>query len=105
MRNQISLDVTSPCSENYTSFKPTPNGGFCNMCTKEVIDFTTMTAQETIAYFKKNSSTNTCGRFKSHQLKTYKVPSKKSKRLSFFKWYWLSMFISIFFYYSSRSRS
>ena len=82
MKNQFSLDIKEPCSKNYNQFTPTPNGGFCNSCTKEVIDFTTMSAQETIAYFKNNSSKTTCGRFNSYQLKTYEVPPKKSKRLS-----------------------
>lgn len=83
MKHQISLDITSPCSENYNAFTPTTKGGFCDTCTKEVIDFTTMSAQDTIAYFKNNSSKNTCGRFKSHQLRTYDVQPKTSKRLSF----------------------
>ena len=83
MKNQISLDIKKPCSENYKAFAPTAKGGFCSTCTKEVIDFTHMNAQETIAYFKNNSAKNTCGRFNSSQLKTYNIPAKQSKKLSF----------------------
>lgn len=82
MKNQISLNITSPCQENYSQFTPTPNGGFCNSCTKEVIDFTKMNKEEIATFFNKKDTKNTCGRFKNTQLKTYKTNAKKSK-LSF----------------------
>jgi len=84
MKNQFSLDIKTPCSENFNSFKPTSKGGFCSSCEKEVIDFTTMNAQDIITYFKTKSGKNTCGQFKSHQLKTYTSAPKHEKRLSFF---------------------
>lgn len=71
MKNSFSISVKEPCSENFESFKATPNGGFCGSCRKEVIDFTRLSDEELIEHF--NTSTNeTCGRFKKSQLKSYK---------------------------------
>lgn len=71
MKTQFNLDITTPCSENFNTFKPTPDGGFCDSCEKEVVDFTTMNPDEIITYFKNKNNANTCGRFHSSQLKTY----------------------------------
>ncbi|QCE40254.1 carboxypeptidase-like regulatory domain-containing protein [Psychroserpens sp. NJDZ02] len=77
MQNQINLDITTPCSENFNQFTPTPKGGFCKSCTKEVIDFTSMNTDEITIFFNKKDTKNTCGRFKSTQLTAY--PSKPTK--------------------------
>ena len=80
MKNQFSINIQAPCTENFDQFSSTPLGGFCNSCEKEVVDFTKMNSQEIINYFKTKDPQNTCGRFKNNQLKTY---NKKRKRLSF----------------------
>jgi hypothetical protein len=80
MKNDISLSIKTPCSEHFESFSPTPSGGFCGSCQKEVIDFTVMNSEDIIQYFKTKSSKNTCGRFYSKQLQ----PEKKRNILSFF---------------------
>lgn len=77
MRNQFNINVTSPCGENYDNFTPTAKGGFCSTCTKEVIDFTTMNSDDIATFFSTQNSKNTCGRFKSSQLKTYEIPLQK----------------------------
>lgn len=74
MKNQFSLTIKKPCSENFNNFKPTQAGGFCGSCNQEVIDFTKMNSEEIIEYFKSRNSKNTCGRFTSTQLQN---PSKK----------------------------
>lgn len=79
MNNAIKLDIKSPCGENFNQFKPTTKGGFCAMCTKEVIDFSKMNSEEIINYFNTKNKANTCGRFKSEQLNTYQIPVKRSK--------------------------
>jgi len=83
MKTQFNLDIKTPCSENYDQFKPTANGGFCSSCTKEVIDFTSMSSDDIISYFKNKNVTNTCGRFKSKQLKTYDSKPQRPSKLSF----------------------
>lgn len=83
MKNQFHLDITTPCSENFNQFSPTSNGGFCGSCEKEVIDFSVMTTEDIITFFKTKATQNTCGRFNNNQLKTYNVESKKNKRIGF----------------------
>ncbi len=70
MKNNLQLSITSPCKEKFESFTSTSLGGFCSSCQKEVIDFTHWDEQRIKAYFK-NKSSDTCGRFQLHQLKTY----------------------------------
>ena len=85
MKNQISLKIKTPCQENFNTFASTPNGGFCNSCEKEVIDFTKMNTQGITEYFSLNSKENTCGRFKANQLNTFKaepLPPRKYGILS-----------------------
>lgn len=77
MKKQFNINVSSPCSENYDNFTPTAKGGFCSTCTKEVIDFTTMNSDNIATFFSTQNSKNTCGRFKSSQLKTYEIPLQK----------------------------
>ncbi|WP_178987813.1 carboxypeptidase-like regulatory domain-containing protein [Winogradskyella schleiferi] len=83
MKNQFNLDIKTPCSENFNQFNPTSKGGFCGACEKEVIDFTKMNTEDIVAFFKNKSTQNTCGRFNSNQLKTYKVEAKTNKSISF----------------------
>jgi hypothetical protein len=70
MADGLKLNIPTPCSADQSNFKPTANGGFCNHCAKEVIDFTNMTDQEILAFFKNNQA-GTCGKFKPAQLKQY----------------------------------
>lgn len=85
MKNQFSLEIKTPCLENFNKFKPTPNGGFCDSCHTEVIDFTKMSPQEITAYFKNKNTKDTCGKFNTQQLKTYKSYPVQEKKINFFK--------------------
>lgn len=79
MNTEINLSIDKPCSEKFDNFTPTPVGGFCAACQKEVIDFTKMSEEEIILYFSSNTQ-NTCGRFAPSQLKTYpKIASSPHK--------------------------
>ena len=68
MMKEIKLHIDTPCSENFNDFKPTQKGGFCQSCTKEVIDFTTMTDEQLHDFFTNNNSQHICGRLKVNQL-------------------------------------
>lgn len=83
MSQNFSLTIKKPCSEKFDEFQATAIGGFCNLCQKEVIDFTKMSDSEILQYFK-NGQKNTCGRFREAQLKTYSevIPSKKKLNFS-----------------------
>ncbi|WP_179018390.1 carboxypeptidase-like regulatory domain-containing protein [Winogradskyella forsetii] len=83
MKNQFNLDIKTPCQENFNQFAPTSNGGFCGACKKEVIDFTTMNAEEIVTFFKNKSTQNTCGRFNSSQLSPKTQIQNTNKRIGF----------------------
>ena len=69
MKNQYKVSLPQPCGEKWSDFKPTSTGGFCQLCQKNVVDFTKMTDQEVMDYLKEN--TKACGKFRSDQLKIY----------------------------------
>ena len=83
MNNQLKLNIKTPCTENFNQFSPTPQGGFCGSCQKEVIDFTKMNSEDITTYFNNKQTKNTCGRFNTQQLKTPIISYKKNKYLSF----------------------
>lgn len=70
MKASFSLSIPNPCSEDWNSFKPTPSGGFCGSCNKNVIDFTKATEDEIMAFISRKPE-HACGRFRGNQLKTY----------------------------------
>lgn len=79
MERYYNLNISSPCTEDFNSFTPTKNGGFCASCTKEVVDFTKMNTNEISDYFNKSTSKNTCGRFTPLQLQTeIEIPKKRN---------------------------
>ncbi len=52
MKKAFNLSIKDPCTQEFGEFESTANGGFCQSCRKEVIDFTRMTESEIITYFK-----------------------------------------------------
>ena len=91
MKTQTQLEVKKPCIENFRNFKKTNVGGFCNSCSKDVIDFTKMTSNEIIAHFKIKNNNNTCGRFFKNQLDFYPKETNKN-RFSFLGGLGLALF-------------
>jgi hypothetical protein len=79
MKKSVSLSIPRPCAESWSTFTPTPDGGFCGSCQKTVIDFTRMSDQQILDYLAKKRA-NTCGRFRADQLKTYTFPEPNSIR-------------------------
>ncbi len=69
MKN-LNLSIPTPCFENWSKFTSTHAGAFCQACSKEVIDFTSMRDDEILHYFTTHSN-ETCGRFRSDQMKNY----------------------------------
>lgn len=70
------LNIQNPCHEAWEGFKPTPEGGFCASCQKNVIDFSAMTESQLVAYFRDLPTENQhlCGRFRNDQLqKDYRI--------------------------------
>jgi len=70
MQKNFTLSVPNRCSEKWDHLAPTDKGGYCSTCEKMVIDFTKMTDDEIVNFFKRNSA-HVCGRFQPQQLKAY----------------------------------
>lgn len=99
MNKTLQLSIPKPCTENWNSFTLTERGGFCKLCNKEVIDFTTWTDEQVKDYFK-TLPKNTCGRFSPKQLGEYTLydESHNSPRIT-----WLSAILSAgVLFFSSR---
>ncbi len=79
----MTVSIPKPCDQNWTTFKPTSNGGFCSSCKKEVIDFTRWKPEEIRAYFSRRPN-GACGKFRPSQLRDY--PSDRLNVGSAMKW-------------------
>jgi hypothetical protein len=62
----LSLQLNSPCQENWNNMEPTEQGQFCNSCQKAVVDFTGLTDQQILQYFL-NNPIPVCGRMLTTQ--------------------------------------
>jgi len=94
--SQFKLDIKRPCEEDFNAFVPTTDGGFCDRCKTNVIDFTNL-SQETIAlYFENRNNNTTCGHFRKSQLTAYTVTTTERKSLSLLS----GLFLSILAFFS-----
>lgn len=64
----IKPNVPNPCGEDWSKMKIGLNSRFCENCSKNVKDFTTMRRPEILAYLFSNHDKQICGRFKNSQL-------------------------------------
>lgn len=69
--------MSNPCHEKWEDMTESAKGKFCANCQTEVIDFTQMSNNEIIAYFKNNNIQKGCGRFYKKQLDTIQIPVDK----------------------------
>lgn len=84
MAFRLKLEIENPCSENWDQMMPDEKGRFCMSCTKQVIDFSKMTDQELIRFFKQNRKTEMCGQLSSSQLGRVLIESPRRRWLSYF---------------------
>jgi len=91
MKTELSITLKEPCSENFDNFKSTNNGGFCENCKKEVIDFTRMSNFEIMKHLDNN--TKTCGRFRQHHINTPIVLNQ-----SRFSWFGKAAVVAVSFF-------
>lgn len=74
-KKSFQLSIPSPCHEDWETMTPTEQGRHCAACDKIVIDFSTWTQAELVAYFN-NRPMEVCGRFREDQLTLYPIPSE-----------------------------
>lgn len=79
---EIEIQIPKPCHEDWNNMSPTEKGKFCNVCTKEVVDFTSKSDEEIIKHFTDHG--NLCGRFHISQLNRKLIADRKKRN------HWLS---------------
>jgi CarboxypepD_reg-like domain/Secretion system C-terminal sorting domain len=85
MAKKLQLQIAEPCHENWDGMTPAEKGKFCGSCQKEVVDFSNMSDQQLVAFFKKPSTGSLCGRFNSEQLnRDVEIPRKRIPWLKYF---------------------
>lgn len=62
----MKLSISKPCLENWEHMKDIPEGKYCAVCCKNVVDFTNKTQKEIQEIYNKDK--NVCGKFKRDQL-------------------------------------
>ena len=74
---KVSYKINEPCTEDWGKMTPENQGRYCLSCTKSVVDFSTMTDEEIVAYMETHAREKVCGRLTTDQLnKSYTLPPK-----------------------------
>lgn len=68
MKKKFTLEILSPCSENFQTMISNNNGSFCNSCAKNVIDLSRKTNSEVAKFISENKEQSICARLKVTQL-------------------------------------
>jgi len=68
MKKKFSLEIKTPCHENFNNMIPNANGSFCNSCAKNVIDLSTKTNSEVAKFIAESKDENICARLNISQL-------------------------------------
>lgn len=84
MTTDKNIRMTFICGQDWAAMTPTENGRFCEMCRKEVYDFTTKSVQS-IDSLRLEKGEGLCGRFNIEQVdRTLIKPIETPKRIKFF---------------------
>ena len=65
--SKSSVQIATPCLEQWADMKLSEGGRFCGNCQKAVVDFTAMTDEEMIQAMSQQKG-SACGRFRAEQL-------------------------------------
>jgi hypothetical protein len=76
-KDMLLISIPTPCHEKWNEMSPTEQGAFCGVCSKTVVDFTSLSDEEVQNYFLSQRGQKTCGRFRNDQLKHDDDPLKR----------------------------
>lgn len=79
MKEQTYFHIPTPCHENWNNMTPEGKGRFCASCSKQVVDFSLMSDQQVLNYFK-NTTGKVCGRFADDQLQRPMIAAAEQKK-------------------------
>lgn len=68
MKKKFTLEISSPCSENFNKMIPNTIGSFCSSCAKNVIDLSKKSNAEVAKFIAETKDQNICARLKVTQL-------------------------------------
>jgi hypothetical protein len=68
MKTKFTLEIATPCSENFDKMIPNSKGSFCDSCAKNVIDLSGKTNSEIARVIVESKGKNICARLKTTQL-------------------------------------
>ena len=97
MENNIKFSVPRPCHEDWNAMTLKEKGRFCGVCSKTVVDFTTLDNAKVQEYLVQNKGARMCGRFTNEQLSPeFKITVPQSvlyQKRSFHKAFLLALFV------------
>jgi hypothetical protein len=67
------LNVTKPCTEDWADMTSTGAGRHCQLCNKDVIDFSVLNDDQIKNFFINNAGNPVCGRFRKTQLERIRI--------------------------------
>jgi hypothetical protein len=79
--SKLKISVLNPCNQLWDKMDLSQNGRYCNLCEKEVIDFSAMNITELETWFS-SSKEKVCGQFHPSQLNADKLSSKNSWKIA-----------------------
>ena len=79
MKQEFYIHIPRPCHEDWDKMTPASKGRLCENCSKQVVDFSLMSGNEVLNYFKRNTG-KVCGRFANDQLQRPCIPAKEQKK-------------------------
>lgn len=70
MNSKFSIQIPNPCQEDWNQMLPAEQGRFCQACEKTVVDFSQMSDEQVLNYFKikQQAAERVCGRFRAEQV-------------------------------------
>ncbi len=91
---QINIQIPKPCKQDFDAMPRTAIGRQCNLCEREVVDFTMMNEDELIDYVKNNPFKLSCGIFRNDQLNR---PIHIEKPTPFFRFHAMRKWVAALF--------
>jgi hypothetical protein len=98
MKTRYSISIPKPCHENWSEMTPNDKGRFCQACSKTVVDFTNMKANDVQEFIHRNKGQRICGHMRQSQLDAINLQISESvfeQRMSFHKLFLLALLFAM----------
>ena len=92
----MNIQINDPCHEDWQKMTPNQQGAFCQVCQKDVIDFSKKSIAEIKSFFAEKAEGKICGRFEKKQLAYLSLDDF----LESFKYWALSKKIAVVFFFT-----